>query len=79
MAKEGTNEDEIFKVLCQRLPTVEFNRLLEWATLSAVVTRNSETTCVLRAIAAKALRAQRGVKEVIDEIIISQSVNSILP
>ena len=57
----------------------EFERLLSWAELSSKITGDTEATCVLRAIVAKALRLKTTIEEVIEQIIKTRSVESILP
>ena len=72
-------EMSIFSTLQQKLPEEELNHLLEWATLSASITGNSEATCILRAIITKALRTKESVEEVAEKVIKTKSVNFILP
>lgn len=69
----------IFNTLKAILPSEELKRLLEWAEVLEIVTHNSPATCVLRAIATRALRFRTTIREVTAQIFRSKSVDIILP
>lgn len=68
----------IFNTLREKLPPMEFNRLLNWATLSSFATGDSRTVCVLRAIATKALKHKITLDEVLGKVLKARSVDYIL-
>jgi hypothetical protein len=72
-------EVSIANDLRQKLPPKEFMRLLEWANESSFVTGSSGETCILRAIATKAKRSSQSIKEVLEKIIETKSIEYILP
>lgn len=69
----------IWDELRQNLPREEFERLLEWTTISSSITGDSRKTCILRAIATKAKRSNQSIEEVLEKIIKAKSVESIFP
>ncbi len=70
---------DIINDLQQKLPKVEFDRLMEWANDVVPLTGNTDITCILRALITRALRIHKEIDEVIIEVIEEKSVNSILP
>jgi len=75
MVVENRNKEiNIWDDLRRKLPTEEFERLLEWATISSSITGNSRKTCILRAIATKAKGSNQSIEEVLGKIIKAKSV-----
>ena len=63
----------------EHLSYEEFERLAEWtATVSSMI-KDSQSNCILRALATKAQRSNQSVEEVFDKIVEDKSVKSILP
>lgn len=79
VAKNQHKEINIWYDLRQKLPTEEFDRIMEWATISSSITSDSRKTCILRAIVTKAKRNNQSIEEVLEKIIKAKSVESIFP
>lgn len=79
VAENRHKETRIFSNLREHLPIEEFNRLLEWSFASSSITGNSQKTCILRAIVTKAKRNNQSIEEVLEKIIETKSIESILP
>lgn len=69
----------ILNVLEWHLPNEEFNSLIEWADLSGQIIGCSRVISILRALVTKALRHKMTIREVVEEIIQTKSVEAILP
>ncbi|KPJ56858.1 hypothetical protein AMJ49_03535 [Parcubacteria bacterium DG_74_2] len=79
VAKNRPKEINIYNNLRQNLPSAEFERLLDWADVSSFITKNSRKTCILRAIATRAIRSKQDIEAVFEKIMNDKSVNYILP
>ena len=76
-------ESNVEYLYCDRLrielPNKESTRLWQWAREVSQKIAQLEETCILRALATKALRTGKTVKEIIDQLIADQLVAAILP
>ena len=73
------HETEIASMLWARLPSGEDTRLAEYAEFVSSITGENTATCVLRALATKAMRAGMSVEEVASKLVDDGSVSFILP
>ncbi len=71
--------EEIYLMLQTELPLEEIENLNDWAQGASLITGNSITVCILRAVITKALRLNVDMNEVIKRIIKAKSVDLILP
>lgn len=71
--------NELLKLLLESLPNSEFLRLREWISDIQELIADSDTTCLLRALATQAKCASLTIDEVVQRIINAQSVDAILP
>ncbi|XOA42996.1 MAG: hypothetical protein ACKKMO_00800 [Candidatus Nealsonbacteria bacterium] len=79
LVKIKSEKDKVWDSLKKELPVEELIRLLEWAEFSAFCTRDPEEVCILRAIITRALRFSKRTEEILQEIINTQSVSSVVP
>ncbi len=79
VAEKKFQENFFSLTLENELPDKELNRLLFWASEAAALTCNFPNTCILRALATKALRSKQTIEKVIEEMVKIKSVSIILP
>lgn len=79
VAKNRKQKEGIYRSLRQNLPEEEFKRIIEWARVSSSLTGDPIRTCILRAIATRAMRSKQDITSVLDKILQDKSVECILP
>lgn len=80
LVRENANRgDELLRSLLDSLPNQELLRLREWISDIQEFTADSDATCLLRALATQAKCTSLSIDEVIQQVVSTQSVDSILP
>jgi len=79
VTKNKAGAKKIYLLLETELPFEEIENLNDWAQGASLITGDSMTVCILRAVITKALRLSVDIDEVIKRIIGAKSVDLILP
>jgi len=79
LVKIKSKKDKVWESFKKELPLIEVLRLLDWAEFSAFCTKDPKEVCILRTIITRALRFNKSPEEILQEIINTQSVSSIVP
>jgi len=79
VVQKENEEMFVFEKILEAIPPEEKKCLLDYATTVARIKQEREATSVLRAVATKALRLKRTVEEMVAQVVIQKSIESILP